>query len=100
MNPAKKEWPGEFASVGSARLGTWKKFIPFNTQEPYHIPKIIFDMLSEKKCTIWHTEKDGRGSSVRKGRLVNEYALEVLDPLTPDELSELARRQSLQAGQQ
>ena len=64
------------------------------------MPKIIYDMLIDKKCTIFHTEKDERGNNIRKGRLVNEYAIEVLDPLTPDELSELARTQALQAGQQ
>lgn len=96
MNPTKKDWPGEIVSVGSARLGTWKKYIPFNSPEPYHVPKIIFDMLVDKKCTIFHTEKDQRGNAVRKGRLVNEYALEVLDPLTPSELEELARTQALQ----
>lgn len=100
MNPLKREWPGEIISVGSARLGTWKKFVPFNSSDPYHLPQIIFDMLIDKKCTVFHTEKDERGNSVRKGRLVNEYAIEVLDPLTPDELNELARTQALQAGQQ
>jgi hypothetical protein len=100
MNPAKKEWPGEFCSVGSAKLGTFKKFVPFNSSEAYHLPKIIFDVLSEKKCTIFHTEKDDRGNSVRKGRLVNEYALEVLPNLTPEERAELGRQQALQAGQQ
>lgn len=99
MNPAKKDWPGEIVSVGSAKLGTWKKYIPFNSAEPYHIPKIIFDMLTDKKCTVWHTARDDRGNSTRKGRLVNEYALEVLDPLTPVELQELAHKQSLQAQQ-
>lgn len=100
MNPAKKEWPGEIISVGSAKLGTWKKYVPFNSAEPYHIPKIIFDELVQKKCTIFHTEKDERGNNVRKGRLVNEYALEVLPNLTKEELSDLGRQQSLQAGQQ
>lgn len=100
MNPAKKDWPGEILSVGSAKLGTYKKYVPFNSPEPYHVPKIIYDMMVEKKCTIFHTEKDRRGDDVRKGRLVNEYALEVMPPLTPEELSALAQRQALQAGQQ
>lgn len=100
MNPAKREWPGEIISVGSARLGTFKKFIPFNSPDPYHIPKIIYDMLREKKCTIFHTVSDDRGNKIRKGRLVDEYAIEVLDPLTPEELSDLAKQQALKAGQQ
>lgn len=100
MNPAKKDWPGEIFSVGSAKLGTFKKFVPFNSPEPYHLPKIIYDMLVEKKCTVFYTERDARGNKIRKGRLVNEFAIEVLPPLTREELSELARRQALQAGQQ
>lgn len=100
LNPAKKEWPGEIFSVGSAKLGTFKKYVPFNSPEPYHIPKIIYDMLLEKKCTVFYTETDNRGNKTRKGRLVNEFAIEVLPPLTREELSDLARRQAMAAGQQ
>jgi hypothetical protein len=100
MNPAKKDWPGEILSTGSAKLGTFKKYVPYDSAEPYHVPKILFDMMSEKKCTVFYTMKDERGNKIRKGRLVSEFALEVLDPLTADELSDLARTQALQAGQQ
>jgi len=100
MNPAKKDWPGEIFSVGSAKLGTFKKFVPFNSPEPYHLPRIIYDMLVEKKCTVFHTVTDTRGNKIRKGRLVNEFAIEVLPPLTKEELSDLARQQALKAGQQ
>lgn len=100
MNPAKKDWPGEIISVGSAKLGTFKKYVPFNSPEPYHIPKIIYDMLKEKQCTVYYTERDDRGNKVRKGRLVNEFAIEVLEPLTKEELSDLARTQAMKAGQQ
>ena len=100
MNPAKKDWPGEIFSVGSAKLGTFKKFVPFNSPEPYHIPKIIYDMMVDKKCTVFYTEQDKRGNKIRKGRLVNEFAIEVLPPLTKEELSDLARQQALKAGQQ
>lgn len=95
LNPAKKEWPGEIISVGSAKLGTFKKFVPFNTGEPYHLPKIIFDVLKDKQCTFFKTEKDDRGNNVRKGYLSNEYALEVLDPLTAEELEDLKKQQAL-----
>jgi hypothetical protein len=100
MDPQKREWPGEIISVGSAKLGTFKKYIPFNSAEPYHIPKIIYDVLVEKKCTIFYTDTDERGNKVRVGHLKNAYAIEVLDPLTPDELSHLGRTQALKAGQQ
>jgi hypothetical protein len=99
MNPNKKDWPGEIISTGSAKLGTFKKYIPFNSPEPYHIPKIIFDVLSEKKCSVFYNETARLGHAVRKSRLVPEYAIEVLEPLTPEQLSELARTQALAAGQ-
>lgn len=94
MNPSKKEWPGELISVGSAKLGTFKKYIPFDGK-PYHIPEIIYNVLKEKQCTVFSTVKDDRGTDRRQGRLVNEYAIEDLTPLTPEELADLARRQAL-----
>jgi hypothetical protein len=99
MNPMKKDWPGEIISTGSARLGTFKKFIPFNNPEPYHIPQIIYDVLKEKECSIFYDESSRLGHKVRKSRLVKEYAIEVLTPLTKEQLSDLARTQALAAGQ-
>jgi hypothetical protein len=36
---------------------------------------------------------------VRTGRQIKEFAIDILDPLSPKELAELARRQALAAGQ-
>lgn len=99
MNPAKKEWDGEIISVGSAKIGTFKKFVKFNTEEGWHIPHIIFEYLKERKCSVFYTEKDHLGQKVRKSKLVNEFNLEVLPPLTKDELKSLAQRQAMEAGQ-
>jgi hypothetical protein len=99
MNPLKKDWPGEIISTGSAKLGTFKKYIPFNSPEPYHIPKIIHDVLLEKRCSVFYNETSRLGHQVRKSRLVPEYAIEVLEPLTKEALSELARTQAMAAGQ-
>lgn len=98
MNPAKKDWPGEIISVGSAKLGTFKKYIPFNAAEPYHIPKIIYDMMKERKCSTFINGEDGRGHKTRKAIQINEYAIEVLDPLTSAEIKELATKQAMAAG--
>jgi hypothetical protein len=97
MNPAKRDWPGEIISVGSAKLGTFKKYVPFNN-EPYHIPKIIYDMMAEKKCSAFFNGTDNRGHKTRKARQINEYAIEVLAPLTTQELKDLARKQAMSAG--
>lgn len=94
MNPMKKEWNGELISVGSARLGTFKKFIPFDGK-PYHVPKIIYDVMVERQCSVFYTEKNERGQSVRKSRLIPEYVIQDLDPLTPEELKDLAQAQAM-----
>jgi hypothetical protein len=99
MNPEKKKWQGEIISVGSAKLGTFKKFVAFNTPDGYHIPQIIFDMMKERKCTVFVDSRDARGQKIKKGKLIPEFSIEILPPLTPNELSDLARRQALAAGQ-
>jgi hypothetical protein len=98
MNPAKKEWDGEIISVGSAKIGTFKKFVKFNTEDGWHIPNIIYEYIKERKCSIFYTEKNQVGQKVRKAKLVNEFNIEVLPPLTKDELKALAQRQAMEAG--
>lgn len=99
MNPAKKEWDGEIISVGSSKIGTFKKFVKFNTEDGWHIPHIIYEYLKERKCSVFFTEKDHLGQKVRKSKLVNEFNIEVLPSLTKDELKSLAQRQAMEAGQ-
>ena len=96
MNPAKREWLGEIISVGSAKHGTYKKFVPFNG-EPYHVPQIIYDVLKERHCTLYRTEKnvDGRGGSRRVGYQAKEFAIDDLPPLTKAELEQLREKQQM-----
>ena len=95
MNPNKREWEGELISVGSSTTGTQKKFVPFNNDEGWHIPRIIYNFMKERECQIFVTVKDNRGNNIRKGKLIKEYAIEVLPPLTPVEMQELAQRQAM-----
>jgi hypothetical protein len=97
MNPNKRNWTGEIFSVGSAKIGTTKKFIPYNSPEPYHLPRILFDELKERKCRIGYIEKLPNGKEVNRYKLINEFAIEVLSPLTPEEVKEMARKQALVA---
>lgn len=99
MNPAKREWEGEIFTVGNNVVGTFKKFVPFNTTEGYHIPRIILDMIKNRECQIFRNEKAKNGVVVRKGYLIKEFAIDVLPNLTQNEINELARRQAMAAGQ-
>ena len=100
MNPGKKEWHGEFISVGSAKLGTFKKFIPFGTGEPYHVPRIIYNELKAKQCSQFYTVKGHGKQKVRKSKLINEYVIDELPPITIQELKDLALQQAMAKGQE
>ena len=98
MNPSKRNWTGEYISAGSSAIGTFKKFIPYNIDEPYHVPEIIYNYLKERKCRIGTTVKLPNGQEVNRYKLINEYAIEVLPPLTQEELKDLAQRQAMASG--
>jgi len=95
MNPAKKEWEGEIFTVGNASIGSVKKMVPFNTNDGWHIPNVIYQMMKERMCQVFYSVRDSRGNNVRKGKLIKEFAFDVLEPLTPKEMTELARRQAI-----
>lgn len=94
MNPNKNEWDGEIISAGNSVVGTFTKYVPFNIDEGWHIPRIIYEQLTQRQCQIFTTTRDSRGNSVRSGKVIREFNVEVLPALTPDELAELARRQA------
>lgn len=98
LNPAKREWPGEIFATGNAATGTIKKFVPFNADEGYHVPNMIYQMLKDRQCQVFYNDKVKNGVTVRKGKLIKEFAIEVLPPLTPEELHDLAQRQAMANG--
>ena len=98
MNPQKASWEGEIISVGSAKLGTFKRYVPFNNVE-WHVPKIIYDMMKERQCSAFYTTRNELGHQIRKSRLINEFSIEVLPPLSKEEIKSLAAAQAAKAGQ-
>ena len=96
MNPNKKEWDGEIITAGNAGVGTFKKFIPFNgAEDGWHVPTIILKQLQQRECQIFVTTRDARGNKSRTGKLIKEFAIEILPPLTQEELDDLAQRQAM-----
>lgn len=95
MNPNKKEWEGEVFTVSNSVIGTFKKFVPFDNDEGWHVPKVIFNMIKERKCQIFQTKKNDRGVKMRVGKLINEFAIEILNPLDQKDLDNLAKKQAL-----
>ena len=98
MNPNKKEWKGEIFTASNSIVGTFRKYVQFNTEDGWHVPQIILNMIKARQFQTFYTIKNERGVAVRKGKLVPEFAVEVLPPLTEKELMELSRRQALAGG--
>ena len=98
MNPNKKEWKGEIFTASNSIVGTFRKYVQFNTEDGWHVPQIILNMIKARQFQTFYTIKNERGVAVRKGKLVPEFAVEVLPPLTEKELLELSRRQALAGG--
>lgn len=95
MNPAKKDWEGEIITTGNALVGTISKYIPFNADQGWHVPYMLYLQLKDRQCQTFVNDKSKAGVTVRKGKLIKEFAIELMDPLTSDELKDLAQRQAL-----
>lgn len=98
MNPNKREWESEMFAAGNKITGTHKKLVPFDTE--WHVPRIILNMIKSRKTQIFTTRKDERGRSIKEGKLIPEFNVVELPPLTEEELKELAQRQAMAAGKQ
>lgn len=95
MNPAKKEWEGELFTAGNSLVGSFTKFVPFDTEDGWHVPRIIYEQIVQRQCQVFNTVRDARGNSSRKGKLIREFSIEVMPQLNEKELTELARRQAM-----
>jgi hypothetical protein len=95
MNPLKREWDGEVFTVGNSMVGTHSKFVKFGTSDGYHIPHIIYEQIRDRQCQVFHTVIGPRGRKTRNGKLIKEFAIDILPPLSKAELSELAQMQAM-----
>lgn len=95
MDSAKSKHPGEIFTVSNSTVGTFKKYVPFGVDEGFHVPQIILNVMQERMFTQHYTVKGPDGQSINKNRRVREFNIEILDPLTPQELKDLAQRQAM-----
>ena len=101
LDPKKKDLPGEIFTVANKFIGTVRKYVPFGevTENGYHVPYCIYQMLKDRKFLNIRTRKSKNGTDQVETGYVPEFALEVLPQLTPKELKELAIRQAAAKGQ-
>jgi hypothetical protein len=99
MNPAKRAWMGEIFSVGNSEIGMIKKYVPFNAEQGWHVPTIMLGMIKDRKYLTHYEVKIGN-KKIKRTKLVPEFAVEILPPLTSKELQELKQRQLMAQGSQ
>lgn len=95
MNPLKKDVPGEFFTVANGIIGTIKKYVPYGaaSENGWHVPNVIYKMMKRKTFTVTTTKRDEQGRPYQTRVERKEFAIEVLPPLTKEELEKLAKDQ-------
>lgn len=100
LNPVKQNWSGELITVGNDIIPPITRFIPFNAVDGiWHAEKIIVQYLKSRKYQFMMEEGANAGYKrntvdVSKNKLLPEFAIEILDPLTLDEIEQLKLRQA------
>ena len=90
-NPNKTSYQGEIFSARNKFIPEVKKFIPFNV--PTHVPMILLNMIKEKQLQTFVTEKLPNGMQTKRSKLVPEYSITVLPPLTSEEFNAIRQKQ-------
>ena len=99
LNPNKKDLHGEIITVSNRYIGTVRKYVPFNEagENGWHVPQIILDVMKDKRFLSIRTRRVN-GREVIEQSWAPEFAIEVLPPLTQEELQQLANRQAAANG--
>lgn len=95
LNPANKDLHGEFYTVANNVLGKVTKYVPWDEAgESYHIPYILYKYLKNKKFMQFKQSRKGKSNQLTvEAQWVPEFNIEILPPLTKEELQELAAQQ-------
>lgn len=97
LDPKKADLNGEVIAISNKHLGTVKMFVPYGevTDDGWHVPYIIYKELERRRFLSIRTVKDPKTKQpvVKKG-WAKEFALEILPPLTAQEIKQLATAQA------
>ena len=83
---------GEIFTVANSLVGTITKYVPYNNENGWHIPNILYQTLKEKQEQVFVTRKVN-GQDTKSGKLVPAFSITVLPPLTKEELLKLEQSQ-------
>lgn len=98
MDPLRQQLEGEIVTGGNSLIGTISKYVPFNNENGFHIPEILYKILRDRKYMSHYTVTDSKGREINRHRLAPAYSIVVLPPLTDAELKAIARDQRARQG--
>ena len=96
LDPNDASLSGAIISLQNKYTGKIAKYVPFGeeSENGYHIPWMLYEHLKQWKFPLRKEVKGGRfGVKTYKTVMVNKFAVEILPPLTMQELKELAAHQ-------
>ena len=94
-DPLKREHAGEIFTVGNKVVNggnAVKKYIPFNNEEGWHIPNILFEHLKAAETQIF-AKVTRNGQDFMEPKNIKAFNVEVLPPMTEEEIKKLEIRQ-------
>jgi hypothetical protein len=94
-DPLKLESGGEIFTYGSNVINNGKavkKYVPFNNEEGWHIPNIIYQNIIATECQIFK-KVTRNGQDTMEAVKIKAYNVEVLPALTQAEIDKIAIKQ-------
>lgn len=85
-----------YYSISNSLITVPSQTIPLNVE--WHIPTALFDMMSAMTCYVSTKSKDDKGRTITVRKEIKKYNLQVLPPLTEEELNDLKQAQIMRDG--
>lgn len=100
-DPLMSTYPGLIFTAGSSAVQSGrmvKKFVPFNNDAGWHVPQIILDQIENGQMQKFRPVKLPNGEKGMQAYLAKKFNVQILPPLTRQQLIELAAAQQSRGG--
>jgi hypothetical protein len=100
-DPLMSTYSGLIFTVGSSAVNKGrviKKFVPFNRDAGWHAPQIIIDQIEGGEMQKFKTIKLPNGQNTMQAYISKKFNVQILPPLTQDEMDSLGAAQLATGG--
>lgn len=96
-DPLMANYHGLIFSVGSSAVNNGrmiKKYVPFNNEDGWHVPHIIYEQIKNAEMQKFRQVTRPNGEKTMEPYITKKFSVELLSPLNPEEMKELAATQA------